>query len=140
MFLFELQFCLDLRPKVGVLNYMTAIFLVFKETSYYCSQWLHQFIFPPTVQGGSLFSASFPEFLICRLFNNGYSDRASQAALVVKNLPANAGNAGDVSLIPEWGRSPGRENDNPLQDSCLENSLDRGNWWVTVHRVSKSRS
>ena len=47
-------------------------------------------------------------------------------APVVKNPPANAGAARDASLIPELGRSPG--NDNPLQYSCLENSVDRGAW------------
>ena len=48
---------------------------------------------------------------------------------VVKNLPANAG---DLGLIPRSGRSPGRGNDNPLQNSCLENSMDRVAWWATV--------
>ena len=57
---------------------------------------------------------------------------------VVKNLPANAGETRDVVLIPEWGRSPGEVNGNSLQYSCLENSMDRGAWWATVHRVAKS--
>ena len=43
-------------------------------------------------------------------------------------------------LIPEPGRSPGEGNGNPLQFSFLENSMDRGAWWATVHRVSKSRT
>ena len=51
---------------------------------------------------------------------------ASQVALVVKNLPANAGDAGDAGLIPELGRSPGGRHGNPLQCSCLENPMDRG--------------
>ena len=51
----------------------------------------------------------------------------------VKNLPASAGDTGDLGLIPELGRSPGRGNGNPLLYSCLENSMDRGAWWVTVH-------
>ena len=46
-------------------------------------------------------------------------------------------NAGDASLIPRLGRSPGEGNDNPLQYSCLENPMDRGAWWVTVHGVTK---
>jgi len=50
---------------------------------------------------------------------------------VVKNLPANAGDAGDASLIPGLGRSPGVGNGNPLQYSCLENSMDRGAWQAT---------
>ena len=52
---------------------------------------------------------------------------------VVKNLPANAGDTGDVGSIPGSGRSPGVGNDNPLQYSCLENPMDRGAWWATVH-------
>ena len=47
---------------------------------------------------------------------------------MVKNLPANAGNRGDVGLIPESGRSPGGGHGNPLQYSCLENAMDRGAW------------
>ena len=43
-----------------------------------------------------------------------------------------------MGLIPEWGRSPGAGNGNPLQYSCLENSTDRGAWQTTVHWVTKS--
>ena len=57
-------------------------------------------------------------------------------ALVVKNLPANAGEAGDTGLIPGLGRSPGGGHGNPLQYPCLENPTDRGAWWATVHRGS----
>ena len=60
---------------------------------------------------------------------------ASQVVLVIKNLPANAGDAG---LIPGSGQSPGRGNGNPLQHSCLENPMDRGAWWATVPGVTKS--
>ena len=60
--------------------------------------------------------------------------RASQRVLVVKNLPANAGDAG---LIPGSGRSPGVGNGNPLQYSCLGNPMDRGARWATVHGVTK---
>ena len=52
-----------------------------------------------------------------------------------KNLHTNAGYSG---YIPGWGRSPGKGNGNPLQYSCLENSMDRGAWWATVHGVAKS--
>ena len=58
-------------------------------------------------------------------------------ATVVKNLPANAG---DVGSIPGWGRSSGEGNGNPLQYSCLENSMDGGAWWGTVHGVAKIRT
>ena len=56
---------------------------------------------------------------------------------VVKNLPANAGNAGDVGLISGSGRSPGGGNGHPLQYSCLGNIMVRGACWATVHRVTK---
>ena len=46
-------------------------------------------------------------------------------------------NAGDLGLIPAWERSPGEGNSNPLQDSCLENPMDRGVWRVTVHGVAR---
>ena len=50
--------------------------------------------------------------------------------LVVKNLPANAGDVRDVGSIPGWGRSPGEEHGNPFLYSCLENPMDRGAWQV----------
>ena len=56
---------------------------------------------------------------------------------VVKNLPANAGDAGS---IPRSGRSPGEGNGNPLQYSCLENPVDRGVWQATVHGVAESNT
>ena len=49
-------------------------------------------------------------------------------------------NAGDPGSIPRSGRSPGEGNGNPLQYSCLENSMDRGAWWATVRGVTKSRT
>ena len=57
---------------------------------------------------------------------------------MVKNSPANAGDAGDVGLIPGLGRSLGEGNGNPLQCSCLENPMDRGAWRAAVHGVAKS--
>ena len=60
------------------------------------------------------------------------------AALVVKNLPANARDTRDVDLITGFRRSPGGGNDNPLQDSCLKNPMDRGAWLATVHVVTES--
>ena len=56
------------------------------------------------------------------------SYRGSQVALVVKNLPANAGNPRDTGSVPESRRSPGGGNGNPLHHCCLENSMDRGAW------------
>ncbi|RJF76136.1 hypothetical protein D4Z77_08645 [Campylobacter coli] len=57
---------------------------------------------------------------------------------VVKNLPAKAGDAGDAGSIPGSGRSSGRELDNPLQNYCLENLIDRVAWWAMVDRVARS--
>ena len=56
---------------------------------------------------------------------------------MVKNPPANEGDARDMDLIPGLGRSPGVGNSNPLQYSCLENSTDRGTWWAIVHGVAE---
>ena len=57
---------------------------------------------------------------------------------VVKNLPANTEDAGDAVSTPGLGRSPGVENGNPLQYSCLGNRMDRGAWQTTVQGVAKS--
>ena len=63
--------------------------------------------------------------------------RASQVALVVKNLLANAGDLRDTGSIPGSGRSPRGGHDNPLQYSCLENPMDREAWRATIHGVAK---
>ena len=60
-----------------------------------------------------------------------------QHDLLVKNLPVNAGDEGSIS---GEGRSPVVGNGNPLEYSCLESSRDRGSWWVTFHRIAKSRT
>ena len=57
---------------------------------------------------------------------------------VVKNPPANAGDARDAGSISGSGRSPGGGHGNPLKYSCLENPMDRGAWWDTVHGTAKS--
>ena len=53
-------------------------------------------------------------------------------------VKASAWNAGDLGSIPGSGRSPGKGNGNPLQYSCLENPMEGGAWWATVHGVAKS--
>ena len=68
------------------------------------------------------------------------SHRASQVVLVVKNLLASAGKAKDKGLITGSGRFPGGGNGNPLQYSCLKNSMDGGAWQATVHGVAKSQT
>ena len=57
---------------------------------------------------------------------------------IVRNLPDNSRDAGDVGLIPALGKSPGLRNDNPLQYSCPENSRDRGAWRTIVHGVTET--
>ena len=59
---------------------------------------------------------------------------------VVKNPSAKAGDIRDMGSIPGSGRSPGGENGNPLQYSCLENPMDRGSWLTIVHGVIKSET
>ena len=56
---------------------------------------------------------------------------------MVKNPPAKAADAGDTGSVPGLGRSPRGGNDSPRQYSCLENPMDRGAWWATVHGVAK---
>ena len=121
---------------------------------------------------GSLFILL--SFLCCAKVLSLIRSHSSQVALVVKNLPANAGdarvwapgdhscnahvkclggfpggsdvkkkstsNAGDPDLIAGSGRYPGERNGNLLQYSCRENSMDRGAWRTTVHRVTKSQT
>ena len=58
--------------------------------------------------------------------------------LVVKNPLANAGDIRDVGLIPGLGRSPGGGYGNLVQYSCLDNPMDRGVWWATIHGVAKN--
>ena len=56
------------------------------------------------------------------------------------NGKESAYNTGNLGLIPGLGRSPGEGNGNPLQSSCLENPMDRGAWWATVHGIAKSQT
>ena len=64
----------------------------------------------------------------------------SPGGSVVKDPPADVGDPGDAGSIPGSGKSPGERNGNPLQYSCLENSLDRGAWRAILHGVAKSRT
>ena len=66
--------------------------------------------------------------------------RSFLGSSVIKNLPANAEAAGAVSFIPESGRPPGRGNGNPLQFSCQDDPMDRGNWQAAVYGAAKSRT
>ena len=62
---------------------------------------------------------------------------SSHVALVVKNLPAKAGDERGTDSVPELGRSPGGGHGNPLQYTSLENPMDRGAWQATVHGVAE---
>ena len=70
-------------------------------------------------------------------FLEGYIYYCFPGGAVVKNPPASAGDARDMGLIPESGRSPEEGNGNPLQYSCLENSTapQHGAWWATGHGI-----
>ena len=57
---------------------------------------------------------------------------------MVKNPPTSSGDIRDTGLIPGLGRSPGGGHGSPLQYSCMDNPMDRGAWWDTVHRVTES--
>ena len=69
---------------------------------------------------------------------DAHSAGLSPGGSMVKNLPASSGDLRATGSTPGSGRSPRERNGNPLQYSCLENPMDRGAWWVTVHGVSKS--
>ena len=87
---------------------------------------------------------------VWRPWTSGHSEGSSMistflalaypVALVVKNPPASAGDVRDTGLIPGSGRFPGGGHGKPLQYSCLGNSMDRGSWQATVHRVTKSQT
>ena len=80
----------------------------------------------------------FQDLVLGKLGGWQEEQRASQVALVAKNLPANAGNIRDEGSILGPRRSPGRGHGNLLQYSCLENLMERGAWQATVHGVTKS--
>ena len=85
------------------------------------------------------YSYPLTDLYIYDLHSSIYYFGASQVALIVKNPPTNAGDIGDMGLIPGSGRYPGEQHGNPLQYSCLEHHMDGGAWWVTVHGTAESR-
>ena len=80
------------------------------------------------------------DFLLSTSFPLGSTFLLSGAVLVAQWGKESTYNAGDAGLIAGLGRSPGGGHGNPLQYSCLENSMDRGAWWATVHGVAKSQT
>ena len=91
-------------------------------------------LWSPTLQADSLWRYVIVKFSVILKCAQGIF----QMVLLLKNLPDNAGDIRGLSLIPGLGRSPGGGNDNSLQYSCLENPMDRGAWWTTVHGVAES--
>ena len=106
--------CVSVYVYIYVCMYMSPAIYTFIYRKKSCSTWLHNF-------------KKMKWDALC-----------TKMVLVVKSLPANAGDVRDVGSIPGSGRSPGRGHGNPLQCSCLENPQDRGAWWATVHGVTKS--
>ena len=82
---------------------------------------------------------SMVTFLGNRFFD-GRVHRHRGASVVGSDGKQSACNAEDLGSTPGLGRFPGEGNDNPLQYSCLENSMDRGAWWTIVHGVTESRT
>ena len=83
----------------------------------------------------SFFHVFVFDFLIMTMNHSGVSWWLSG-----KESACSAGDIGAMGSIPGLGRSPGGEHGNPLQYSCLENLMDKGAWWATVHGVSKSQT
>ena len=105
-------------------------------------------IFSNNLEGSAVSPPLPPSFLSLEttISSSYYFGRAIQFLLgfpggsVVKNLLANARDAGDAGSIPGSGRSPGGGNENPLQHSCLKNSMDRGGCRARVHGVTESQT
>ena len=80
----------------------------------------------------------------CEFYNmvkaSSNSEKELPQWLSGKESACNAGNADDTGSVPGLGRTPGGGNGNPVQYSCLENPMDRGAWWATVHSVAKSQT
>ena len=79
------------------------------------------------------FHGLFPSCLLATTMLDSFSPGGSE-------VKAPACNVGDLGSSPGWGRFPGEGNGNQLQYSCLENPMDRGGWWATVHGVAKSQT
>ena len=80
----------------------------------------------------SIFNSYFLAYSVCHNLEEGFPGRSYGKE--------SACNAGDPGSVPGSGRSPGQWHGNPLQYSCLENSMDRGAWWAIVHGVAKSQT
>ena len=90
--------------------------------------------------GAAIYGVTQSQTRLKWLGSSSSSRGQNKAASSSSEVKASACNARDLSSIPGSGRSPGEGNGNPLQYSCLENPMDRGAWWATVHGVTKSRT
>ena len=106
--------------------------------------WSFRFSISPTNDHPGLISLGWTGWISLQskglYYLSNVRHQASQVALVVKNLSANAGDKRDPGSIPGLGRSPGGRHSNPFQYSCLENPMDRGTWQATVRRVAVSHT
>ena len=138
MCLFQFCFAQGICLGVGLLGHTVVLFLVLYGISIPSSIVAVSIYIPTTVQEHSLFSTTSPAFIVHRHFDDGHSDRYRLPCS--SNGKESACNAGDQGSIPGLGSSSGEGNGNPLQYSCLENSMDREVGWATVCGVTKSRT
>ena len=99
-----------------------------------------QVVFIPRCKAVSIYTYQFTHHTNETKDKNHMIISIDRLLLVVKNLPANAGDVTDAGSILGSERSPGGGNGNALQYSCLENPMGRGAWGATVHRVAKSQT
>ena len=111
---------------------LLSLFL-FLILCYYCKETTEFLVFILYFETSMNLFVSHNSFLMRSLGFSGWFLGGSDGKV-------SAHSPGDPGLIPGSGRSPGKGNCNPLQYSCLENSMDGGAWWATVHAVAKSRT
>ena len=125
-------------PSIGVFSNESALWIRWPK------YWSFRFSISPNNDHPGLISLGWTGWISLQskglYYLSNVRHKASQVALVVKNLPANAGDKRDLGSIPGSGRSPGGRHSNPFQYSCLENPMDRGTWQATVHRVAVSHT
>ena len=121
-------------PPLLLLPSVFSSIRVFSNELAFCIRWPQYWSFSFSISPFSEYSGCSIYYLV------SVGLRASQVVLVVKNLPANAGDTGNAGSLPGLGRSPGVGNGNPLQYACLEKPMDRGAWRATVRGVTKNQT